>query len=351
MKAIVYHGQRDFRVDDVPDPKIQTPEDAIVRIERTAICGSDLHLYHGDPMPVTGFAMGHEFLGTIEDVGSEVRRFAPGQRVLVSCTIGCGACGLCDRDLYSGCLTTTQLGPVTNVFGSPINPGGQAEAARVPYADTNLLPIPEDLEDEQVLFLTDILPTGYMGADLADVGPGDVAVVFGCGPVGTFAQQAALLRGAACVVAVDLDPGRLAKAADHGCLPLDPTVEDLLETVRGLTEGRGADCAIEAVGKAELVLSAIDVVRPGGRVSVIGVITGEDVTLPFLQTVMGKNLTLRSGIVNPQRYYAELLPLIRQGRLDPAEIITHRMPLTEGTRGYEIFDKHEEDVLKVVLEP
>jgi threonine dehydrogenase-like Zn-dependent dehydrogenase len=350
MKAIVYHGPRDFRVDNVPDPKIEASTDAVVRIERTAICGSDLHFYHGDPLPVSGFAMGHEFLGTIEDVGADVRRFQPGQRVLVACTIGCGICSLCRDDLYSGCLETTQMGPLTNIFGSPLHPGGQAEGARVPFADTNLLPIPPEFDDEQVLFLTDILPTGTMGADLAEVGPGDVAVVFGCGPVGTFAQQAALLRGAACVIAVDLDDGRLAKASARGCLPLNPTREDLGEVVRGLTGGRGADCAVEAVGKAELIRQALDVVRPGGCVSVVGVVL-EDVTLPFLNSVLGKNVTLRGGTVNPQRYYIQLLALIRAGRLDPTEIITHRLPLADGVRGYEIFDAHEEDVLKVVLEP
>lgn len=351
MKAIVYNGHRDLSFESVPDPKIQDPEDAVVRIERTAICGSDLHLYHAEAMPVTGFALGHEFLGTIEDVGPDVRRFKRGDRVLVSCTVGCGTCSLCHDHLYSGCMTTTQLGPVTNIFGSPVLQGGQAEGARVPFADTNLFRIPEGLEDEQVLFLTDILPTGTMGADLAEVGPGDVAVVFGCGPVGTFAQQAALIRGAAVVIAVDLDDGRLAKATQRGCLALNPTKVDLGEKVRALTKGRGADCAIEAVGKPELVLAAIDLVRPGGRVSVIGVIAGEEVSLPFMQTMTGKNLTLRSGIVNPQHYFPRLLPLIESGRLDPAEIISHRLALSEGVRGYEIFDAHEDDVLKVVLEP
>jgi threonine dehydrogenase-like Zn-dependent dehydrogenase len=351
MKGIVYHGTRDMRLEDVPDPGLQEPGDALVRIERTAICGSDLHFYHGDPQPVTGFTMGHEFLGVVEDAGRDVRRFRKGDRVLVSCTVGCGHCSACRQQLCSGCEVTTAAGPITNVFGSWLLPGGQAEAARVPFADANLFAIPESLDAEHALFLSDILPTGYMGADLAEVGPGDVVVVFGCGPVGTFAQRSAQLRGASCVVAVDLDRGRLAKAEKRGCVPLDPSRESLVERVRELTRGRGADCAIEAVGLPALIRDAILVTRPGGHVAVIGVFMGDELSLPFLSGVMGKNLTLRAGIVNPQRYVPRLLPLIEQGRLDPTEIITHRIPLSEGVRGYEIFDAHEDDVLKVVLEP
>jgi alcohol dehydrogenase len=293
VKAIVNNGPKNFSVDHVPDPRIEGPGDAVVRVEKTAICGSDLHMYHGPEMAISGFTMGHEFLGTVEDVGSEVHRFAPGQRVIVSCIDGCGHCASCNTGLYSGCEATTQLGPMTNVFGSPLLQGGQAEAARVPFADATLMAIPEDLSDDRVLFLTDILPTGYMGADLAAVGPGDVAVVFGCGPVGTFAQQAALLRGAACVVAVDLDDGRLVKAEARGCLPLNPSKQDLAETVKGLTQGRGADCVIEAVGVPELVQQAVELVRHGGRIAVIGVMPGGEVTLPFLMGMTGKNITLR----------------------------------------------------------
>jgi len=351
MKAIVYQGHKSLAVKDVPDPTIQSPADAVVRIEKTAICGSDLHIYHGPDFGAGEFTLGHEFLGTIFDVGTDVSRFNKGDRVLVSCTIGCGGCALCDANLYSGCMTNTAFGPVTNVFGSPINPGGQAEAVRVPFADTNIFKIPDGLEDEQVLFLTDILPTGYMGADLAEVSPGDTVVVIGCGPVGVFAQLSALLRGAATVIAVDLDEGRLEKARLRGCRPLYPEKEDLNETARQLTAGRGADCAIEAVGHPATVQSVLEVVRPGGRVAVIGVVAGDDVRMNLMQTLTGKNITLRSGIVNPQFYIPKLLPMIQTGRLDPTQIITHRMSLSDGVRGYEIFDGHEEDVLKVVLTP
>jgi threonine dehydrogenase-like Zn-dependent dehydrogenase len=354
MRAIVYHGPQDFRVEQIPDPKVLDREDAIVRITRTAICGSDLHLWHGMTSAATGFAVGHEFVGVVEDVGSGVARVKRGDRVAVSCTAGCGSCELCRKREYSGCRTLGTAGPATNVFGfgNPALNGGQAEGARVPFADTNLFKLPDAVDDEHALFLTDILPTGYMGAELAEVGPGDVVVVFGCGPVGTFAQRSALIRGAAAVLAVDLDEGRLARARQRGCLPLNPQREDLRARVDALTSGRGADAAIEAVGRSELVQRAIDVVRAGGRVAVIGVVAdAETVPIPFVRGLMGKNLTLRSGLVNPQNQIHKLLPLIEQGRLDPTEIITHRLSLADGVRGYRVFDAHAENVLKVVLTP
>jgi threonine dehydrogenase-like Zn-dependent dehydrogenase len=354
MRAIVYHGPQDFRVEQIPDPKLVDSQDAIVRITRTAICGSDLHLWHGMTSAASGFAIGHEFVGVVEDVGSSVTRVRRGDRVAVSCTAGCGECELCRKREFSGCQVLAAPGPSSNVFGfgHPALNGGQAEGARVPFADTNLFKLPDSVDDEHALFLTDILPTGYMGAELAEVGPGDVVVVFGCGPVGTFAQRSALIRGAAAVVAVDLDEGRLARAKQRGCIPLNPTREDLRARVNALTRGRGADAAIEAVGRSELVHSAIDIVRAGGRVAVIGVVAdAESVPIPFLRGLMGKNLTLRSGLVNPQNQIGKLLPLIEQGRLDPTEIITHRLPLADGVRGYQVFDAHAENVLKVVLTP
>lgn len=352
MKALVFQGPRQIAYEDVTDPSIVAPTDAILQVEKTAICGSDLHLYHGPERPdIPPFTPGHEFLGTLTDVGADVRRFRKGDRVLVSCTIGCGVCALCDENLHSGCMITTATGPVTNVFGSPLNPGGQAEGVRIPFADTNMFHIPESLTDEQVLFLTDILPTGYMGADLAEVSPGDTVVVFGCGPVGVFAQLSALLRGAANVIAVDLDDGRLAKARTRGCLTVNPQRDDVTELAKTLTQGRGADCAIEAVGHPSTVQAALEVVRPGAHVAVIGVVGGTKVAIDFMATIMGKSLTLRSGIVNPQYYVPKLLPLIEQNRLDPTQIITHRLSLADGSRGYQVFNDHEEDVLKVVMTP
>jgi threonine dehydrogenase-like Zn-dependent dehydrogenase len=352
MKGIVYHGHEDFRVEQVEDPKLAADTDAVVRITRTAICGSDLHAWHGPTMPVQGHTMGHEFVGVVEDVGRDVQRFKRGDRVLASCTTGCGHCGLCTRGMWAGCSETTRVGGLlTNVYGNPLLQGGQAEGARVPFADANLFNIPETLTDEQVLFLTDILPTGYMGAEFAEIEPGDTVVVFGCGPVGTFAQRSAALFGPAAIVAVDLDDGRLAKAAERGCIPLNPTKQDLRERVLELTHGRGADAVIEAVGSNDLLRSAIEVARPGARIAAIGVVTTGPLELPFIDGLFAKNITLRTGLVTPQTFIPRLMPLIEQERLDPTEIITHRLPLDEGIHGYRIFADHDEDVLKVVLQP
>lgn len=350
MKAIVYHGPRDVRYSDVDDPVCQTAEDAVVRVETTAICGSDLHLWHGGMATEAGFAVGHEFLGIVEEVGSDVRGFAKGDRVLASCTVGCGRCGMCRQGVYSGC-SIQGAGGTGSVFGfSPQLPGGQAEAVRVPFADSTLFRVPESLSDEQALFLTDILPTGYMGAEFAEVSPGDTVVVFGCGPVGTFAQLSARLRGAARVIAVDLDDQRLEHAAKRGFVTLNPSTADLADRVLELTNGAGADSAIEAVGRADLIAQAAGVVRAGGHIAVIGVLTEPMATLPWLVFFM-KNLTVRTGLVNPQVYIPKLMSLIEQGRIDPTAIISHRLPLAEGPRGYEIFAEHQERALKVVLSP
>lgn len=350
MRAIVFHGHEDMRVETVADPGLENDTDVLLRVEKAAICGSDLHLWHMQEPPATGFVVGHEFLGTVEDVGGAVRNLEKGDRVLVSCTIGCGRCPSCRRGMYSGCVTATLGGEVVNVFGfGDVYPGGQSEAVRVPFADVNCFPLPASLSDEQCLFLTDILPTGYMGAELADVGPGDRVVVFGCGPVGTFAQLCAHIRGAAQVIAVDLDEGRLQRARARGFEALNPQREDVSERVYELTNGVGADAAIEAVGLPELVIQAASLTRPGGTVAVIGVILQPyEIAWPLF---FNKNLSLRTGLVNPQMHIPRLLPLIEEGRLDPAEIISHRFPLEDGPRAYEIFAGHEDGVLKVMLTP
>jgi alcohol dehydrogenase len=353
VKGVVYHGPEDFRLEHVPDPKLVADTDALIRIERTAICGSDLHLWHGPKLPAEGFTLGHEFLGRVEEVGRAVGRFRRGDRVLASCVVACGQCGLCARGHHSGCPNATRAGGLlSNVYGNPLLQGGQAEAARVPFADSSLFPIPPELDDEQVLFLSDILPTGYMGAEFAAIEPGDVVVVFGCGPVGTLAQRCAELFGPSAIVAVDLDDDRLARAASRGVLAVNPSREDLAARVFELTDGRGADAVIEAVGKQELLEQAILLARPGARIAAIGVIAASpEIRLPFLQGLFAKNLTLRTGLVNPQRSFPKLLPLVQRGRLDSREIITHRLSLDEAIRGYRIFADHRENVLKVVLRP
>lgn len=350
MKAIVFHGKEDFRVEDVPDAGLKASTDAVVRVEKTAICGSDLHLWHAPAWPEAGFAVGHEFLGTVEEVGGAVQSVKKGDRVFVACTNGCGTCDSCRRGFYSGCAVTTEGGTRSNIFGfSSFLPGGQAEAVRVPFADASCFRLPASLDAEDCLFLTDILPTGYMGADLAGVGPGDRVVVLGCGPVGTFAQQAAAIRGASQVIAVDLDDGRLKRAEGRGCIPVNPGNGDVAEQVKEITGGRMADAAIEAVGAPELVGQAAMLTRPGGTVAVVGIIfTPVEVPWPVL---LMKNVSLRTGLVNPQVHIPRLLPLIEQGRLQPAEIISHRLSLDEGVKGYEIFAGRTEDVLKVVLTP
>ena len=350
MKAVVYHGHEDMRVESVADPEIESDTDVLLQVERTAICGSDLHLWHGAEFPENGFVVGHEFLGTVEDVGPSVLGLKKGDRVLACCTTGCGHCASCRRGTYSGCPVTTQNFTAQNVFGFSNGLwGGQAEAVRVPYADANCVKVPDALSDDEVLFLTDILPTGYMAADLARVGPGDTVVVFGCGPVGTFAQMSAMVRGAAQVIAVDVDGGRLGRAAARGCVTIDSSQDSAIEQVMARTNGLGADVAIEAVGKPELVTQAAMVTRPGGAVSVVGVIL-EPFQIEWA-LFFGKNLSLYTGLVSPQQYIPVLMPLIEQGRLQPAEIISHRLTLDEAVKGYEIFANHAEDVLKVVLTP
>ncbi|HSL56795.1 MAG TPA: alcohol dehydrogenase catalytic domain-containing protein [Acidimicrobiales bacterium] len=325
------------------DPTLPGADAVIVRITRTAICGSDLHLYHGiggGP----GVHLGHEFVGEVVEAGPDVRRFRVGDRVLVSGVIGCGACDGCRAGDPVRCVT----GP--KVFGTNIElPGGQAEYAAVPAADMSLHLIPEAITDEAAVLLTDILPTGYFGARNAEVGPGDTVVVIGLGPVGVFALQSAQLLGAARVLAVDVVPERLAHAARLGAIPVDASAGTHAQILE-LTGGLGADAVIEAVGADATVHDALLCARAGGRVSVIGVNINMEFPFPMALAFF-RDLTFRIGLCPIQTTWPELVPVVAAGRIRPEEIVTHRMGLSEVAEAYRRFDAREDGVLKVMLDP
>jgi threonine dehydrogenase-like Zn-dependent dehydrogenase len=346
MKAVVLHGAYDVRVESVPDAGVSTPGSAVVRVTRASICGSDLHLYHAAVPIIPGTVIGHECVGVVEEVGREVRRFRKGDRVIVPGVIGCGDCDSCRAGYVVGCVNL-----FNKVYGvSPELPGAQAEAITVPAADHNLWPAPRDLEDEQVLFLTDILPTGYFAAVNARIAPGQTVVVVGCGPVGMSAIICAQLHGPARVLAVDRVSERLSQAQRFGATPINAETTDPRTAVFEATGGIGADAVIEAVGSVPTVQLAFDVTRIGGVVSVVGVVLDQEFPFP-MGTAFMKDLTFRIGLVNVPAFIPTLLSLVRSGRIDPKQLITHRMPLTAGREAYEIFDKRREGCLKVVLTP
>lgn len=346
MRAVVLQGERSVSVDDVPDPTLSRPDAAIVTVERTAICGSDLHLYHGGPLAVPGVRLGHEFVGTVAQIGSEVRRLRVGDRVLISGVIGCGHCPDClARD--PGLCRNNGLA----IFGvRPELHGGQAEAVEVPAAETFALPIPEGLSTEQAVLLTDILPTAYLGASRADICPGSTVVVIGLGPVGVLALQCAQLFGPARILAVDTVPDRLARAERLGAQPVDATGGATVAAVQELTGGPGALSVIEAVGADQTIADALMCAAPGGTVSVIGVNFNPAFPYPMPVALM-RRLTFRVTIASVPSTWDRLIPLLTAGRLHPEEVFTHRMPLSAAPEAYRIFDSHADGVLKVLLDP
>ena len=389
MKAACWMGTQKVEVRDVPEPKILNQRDAIVRVTSTAICGSDLHLYNGFVQPMMkGDVLGHEFMGEVMEVGRNVRNLKVGDRVVVPFTIACGNCWHCQHDMWSLCensnpnaaLVEKTLGhPASGAFGYSHMTGGfaggQAEYARVPFADVGPLKIENGMTDEQVLFLSDILPTGYMGAEMCDIKPGDTIAVWGCGPVGLFAIKSAYLLGAEHVIAIDRFPYRLEMARAAGAQTLNyQDVDSVSETVIEMTGGRGPDACIDAVGleahgdgveylydrtKQAVMLEsdrpialrqAITACRSGGIVSVIGVYVGLVDKFP-LGTIMNRSLTIRSGQCHVHRYMRPLLKRIENGEIDPATVITHQLPLSEAARGYDMFLKKEDNCEKVVLKP
>ncbi|KJE21058.1 theronine dehydrogenase-like Zn-dependent dehydrogenase [Frankia torreyi] len=390
MRANCWLGRGEVEVRQVPDPQILNSHDAVIRVSKTAICGTDLHLYDGFvPTMMKGDVLGHEFMGEVVDVGHDVETLRIGDRVVVPFPIACGRCNTCLAGDYSLCensnpnasLAEKILGHAPGgIFGYSHMlggfPGGQAEYARVPFADIGPIKIEDDLPDERVLFLSDILPTGYMGAEFCDITPGDVIAVWGAGPVGQFAVASAFLLGAERVIVIDRFPYRLEMARDNsGAEPVNYEESDVREALLELTAGRGPDACIDAVGleahhfshaahsydRAKQVTrqesdrpfalrEAVRNCRNGGVVSVIGVYGGFVDKFP-MGSLMNRGLTLRSGQCHVQRYLRPLLDRIRNGEIDPSFVITHRLGLDDAPHGFTTFRDKEDECMKVVLTP
>ena len=389
MRALCWMGVNDLQVKTVPDPEIVNPRDAILRVRLTATCGSDLHLVGGYvPTVRSGDVIGHEYMGDVVEVGSEAKKVKAGDRVVVPSFLGCGACWYCANDLHSLCDNTNPkpelqeplqgypngaIPGYTHAFGGLA--GSHAEYIRVPYADVNCFHVPEGLTDEQALFLSDAVPTGYMGADFCDISPGDTVAVWGCGAVGLMAARSAFLMGAERVIAIDRLPERLALARGKvGAETIDYSGDgSTLEQLRELTGGRGPDACIEAVGmeahgtgpqyaydrvkqalrlhtdRGSALREAAMACRKAGILSVLGVYGVMD-KVP-LGIIINKGLTVRSALQYGQRYMPQMLERVQNGELDPSFLVTHRMPLEEAPRGYEMFRDKEDGCLRAVFAP
>ncbi len=389
MRALTWNGTHDVRVEDVPDPILLQDEDAIVKVTSTAICGSDLHLYDGYiPTMKSGDILGHEFMGEVVEIGRKVRRLKVGDRVVVPFPIACGRCWFCRQGLFALCDNSNPNASMAEaIYGeSPAGiygyshlmggfAGGQAEYVRVPFADVGPMIVDDGVSDEQVLFLSDVLPTGWMAAEHAGVGPGMVVAVWGCGPVGQFAIQAARLLGAERVVAVDRMPERLAMARQHGgAETIDFDEADVIEELKQRTGGRGPDVCIDCVGMEAHVSGmsamvdrakqavkietgrpialreAIQACRKGGTVSLAGVYGGMLDTIPF-GAAFNKGLTLKMGQTHVHRYMRPLFDRIRRGELDASFVVSHRLPLEDGPDAYRMFREKDDECVKVVLKP
>ena len=389
MKATCWMGRNSVEVEDVPDPTILDGRDAILKITSTAICGSDLHLLDGFiPALKPGDILGHEFMGEVVETGKDVTNLKKGDRVAVPFNIACGGCWHCRRTEFSLCETsnpnhralaeafgypTAALFGYTHLYGGIA--GGQAEYVRVPFADVGAMHVPDGLPDEQVLFLTDIFPTGWMAAENAAIEPGDEVAVWGCGPVGQFTIVSAFLLGAGRVIAIDRIPERLAMAQGRGAEVINyEENDDLVETLKELTGGRGPDACIDAVGaeahgtgpggvydkvkamagmetdRPTALRQVIQACRPGGRVSIPGVYGGAVDKFP-IGPAFGKALTFRMGQTHTHRYMRPLLERVQKGEVDPSFVITHRLPLERATEAYKTFRDKQDGCIKVVLKP
>ncbi|MFN3775444.1 MULTISPECIES: zinc-dependent alcohol dehydrogenase [Sphingomonas] len=389
MKALTWHGKHDVRIDTVDDPEIVNPRDAIIKVTATAICGSDLHLYDGYiPTMQSGDILGHEFMGEVVETGSG-STLKKGQKVVVPFTIACGSCYHCGKHQYSGCENGN---PADNqdiareLYGHPMSAlfgyshmtggyaGGQAEYVRVPFSDTGPIVIPDGVEDEKVLFLSDILPTGWMAAENAEIEPGDTVAVWGCGPVGLFAVQSAFLMGAERVIAIDHFPHRLELARKFGAETINYEQTATYDALMQMTGGIGPDAVIDSVGleahglfvdnaidqikastflgtdRIHAIRQAIIACRKGGRVSMPAVYGGFVDKFP-LGAVMQKGLTLKTGQTHVQHYLPGLLDAIMEGKIDTTFLISHRMPLERAPEGYRMFHDQQNEVTKIVLKP
>ncbi len=388
MKAVCWNGKKDVRVENVPDPKLLNPTDAIVKITTTCICGSDLHLYDGYvPTMQPGDILGHEFMGEVVETGKEVKKLKVGDRIVVPFTICCGNCFYCKNQLWSLCsnsnpnawmlekaygYTSAGLFGYSHMFGGYA--GGQAEYARVPFADVGPMKIPDGLPDEKAVFLTDIFPTGYMAADNCNIKEGDIVAVWGCGPVGQFAIRSAYLLGAHQVIAIDHVPERLRMAEEGKAITINMDDEMIFEKLRELTGGRGPDAVIDCVGleaqghtldawydqvkaatymatdRAHAIRQAINCCRPGGTVSIPGVYGGFLDKFP-LGAAFGKGLTFRMGQTHVKKYLDDLLGKIQEGKIDPSFVITHRARIDDARKMYETFAARAAGCIKVILQP
>jgi threonine dehydrogenase-like Zn-dependent dehydrogenase len=389
MKALVWHGKQDIRCDTVPDPKIEHPRDAIVKVSSCAICGSDLHLFHNlIPAMKPGDIVGHEMMGEVVEVGAENKALKAGDRIVVPFTIFCGECDQCRRKNFSLCersnrnkeLADKAFGHATaGLFGythlTGGYAGGQAEYLRVPFADTTHIKVPSGLTDEQALFLGDIFPTGWQAAVQCDIQPSDTVAIWGCGPVGQFAIRSAILLGAAQVAAIDCHRDRLSMAEAAGAITIDFKEESVVERLNELTGGKGPEKCIDAVGmeahatahmdsavdraKQAMLLESdrphvlremIYVCRPGGVLSIPGVYGGLLDKIPF-GPAMNKGLTFRMGQTHVKRWTDDLTRRIEEGQIDPSFVVTHTVPLEEGPGMYRVFEQKQDSCVKVVLKP
>jgi len=389
MKALCWYGKYDVRVMNVPDPKLINPRDAIIKVTTTAICGSDLHLYDGYiPTMEKGDILGHEFMGEVVDVGKDVKNLKPGDRVVVPFTIACGRCFFCERQMWSLCDNSNPNAKMAETLygfsGSGLfgyshmmggYAGGQAEYVRVPFADVGPIKIPDSLSDEQVLFLSDIFPTGYMAAENCNIQPGDTVAVWGCGPVGQFAIKSAWMLGAERVIAIDQIPERLRMAEIEGkAETIDFSRTDVFDELKEKTGGVGPDSCIDAVGleahgktidaiydrvKAAMYMGtdrphalrqAIHACRKGGVVSIPGVYGGFLDKFPLGQA-FNKGLTLKMGQTHVMRYMKPLLERVEKGEIDPSFVITHRLRLDDAPAGYAVFQQKRDTCIKIVMKP